>query len=72
MTAWTGDITGLGTKGKYPAADGQRKFREMLKPDLYDKYVFSTAQAQGIIAEVYMPKGVTVAASDTLTLTVVS
>jgi len=69
MTAWTGDIMGMGGEGKYPGTT-ERVFREPLKPDLYNEYVFKTAQAQGIIAKVYIPKSVTVAASDTLTLTV--
>lgn len=70
MTAWTGDIIGMGGEGKYPAAAGERSFREPLKMDLYDKYVLKTAQAQGLVGIVYIPKGVTVAASDTVTLTV--
>lgn len=70
MTAWTGNIIGMGGEGKYPAADGQRKFREPLNLALFDRYVLKTAQAQGIIATVYIPKDVTVTASDTFTLTV--
>lgn len=70
MTAWTGDIIGIGGEGKYPAADGKRKFREALNDATLDKYILKTAQAEGLICEVFIPKGVTVAASDTFTLTV--
>jgi hypothetical protein len=69
MTAWTGDVQGLKGANKYPKAEG-RKFKEPLNIDLYDRYVPDSAQANGIIAHVYIPKSVTVAASDTLTLTV--
>jgi hypothetical protein len=72
MTAWTGTLTGTGTKGKYPPADGASQFKEPIKMDLYDKYVVNAAQTQGIISIVYIPKGVTVAANDTLTLTISS
>ena len=70
MTEWTGNIVGLGGEGKYPAADGQRKFREVQNEQEFDKYVLKTAQAQGIRVAVYVPKGLTIAASDTVTLTV--
>ena len=69
MTAWTADIIGMKGEGKAAKAEG-RSFREPLRPDLYDRYVCKTAQAQGLIAHVFVPKGVTVAASDTFTLTV--
>lgn len=72
MTAWTGTLTGIGTQGKYPAADGAYQFREPVKKDLYDKYVVNAAQTQGIISIVYIPKSVTVVANDTLTLTISS
>jgi len=70
MAAWTGNIVGMGGEGKYPAADGQRKFREPLNPDLYDEYYLKTAQAEGLICKVWILKDVTVTASDTFTLTV--
>lgn len=70
MTAWAANIVGIGGEGKYPAADGQRKFREVQNEQEFDKYVLKTAQAQGLKAVVYIPKGLTVAASDTVTLTV--
>ncbi len=69
MTTWTGNIQGLAGENKYSRAEG-RAFQEPQKLDLYNRYVFQTAQAQGIVAHVYIPKSVTVAASDTLTLTV--
>ena len=69
MTAWTGLLKGIGGEGRDIKAEG-RAFREPLRPDLYDRYVVKSAQAQGIISQIWIPKGVTVAASDTLTLTV--
>ncbi len=69
MAAWTGDIKGLGTGSKYPVPN-EEIFQEPKRPDLYDKYVAKAAQAQGLIAIVYIPKDVAVAASDTFTLTV--
>jgi len=69
MTAWTGNIQGMGGENKYPRAES-RQFQEPLRPDLYDRYVMKAAQAQGLIAHVFIPKSVTVAASDTFTLTV--
>lgn len=71
MTAWTGDIQGIGGENRYPKAEG-RAFQEPLRMDLYDRYVMNSAQTQGLIAHVYIPKGTTVAASDTFTLTVVA
>ena len=70
MTAWTGNVIGLAGEGRADTGAEGRAFRNALRPDLYDRYVMKTAQAQGIIAIVHVPKGVTVAASDTLTLTV--
>ena len=69
MTAWTANIKGMAGEGKYPVPN-EEYFQEPKRPDLYDKYVVKTAQAQGLIAIVYVPKDVTVAASDTFTLTV--
>jgi hypothetical protein len=70
MTAWTTNVIGLGGEGKYPAADGKRKFREPLNMANYDLYVDKTAQANGIITHLYVPKGLTIAASDTQTVTI--
>lgn len=69
MTAWTGTIIGMAGEGRTEKAEG-RSFKEPVRPDLYDRYVMKSAQAQGLIAHVYIPKSVTVAASDTFTLTV--
>jgi hypothetical protein len=69
MTAWTADIIGMAGEGRAAKAEG-RSFREPVRRDLYDRYVVKAAQAQGLIAHVYIPKGTTVAASDTFTLTV--
>ena len=69
MTAWTANIEGMGGEHKGDKAEG-RSFQDPLRPDLYDRYKIQTAQAQGLIAHVWIPKSVTVAASDTFTLTV--
>ena len=69
-TDYAGNIIGFSGEGKYPAADGQRKFREVQNEQQYDKYVMKTAQAAGVIAIVYIPKGLTIIATDTVTLTV--
>ncbi len=69
MAAWTGNIIGMGGEGRASKADS-RSFRDPLRPDLYDKYVLKTAQAEGLKAYVWIPKDVTVTASDTFTLTV--
>jgi hypothetical protein len=69
MTAWTGNIVGMAGEGKYEQPNNEY-FQRPLRPDLYNKYSIQSAQAQGLIAIVYIPKSVTVAASDTFTLTV--
>lgn len=69
MTAWTADIIGMSGEGRAPKAES-RSFREPIRQDLYNRYVCKTAQAEGLICHVFIPKSVTVAASDTFTLTV--
>lgn len=71
MTAWTANIYGMAGEGESIKAEG-RSFREPLRPDLYNRYLCKTAQAQGLVTHVWIPKSVTVAASDTFTLTVVA
>ena len=69
MTAWTANIEGMAGEGKYDQVNNEY-FQRPLRPDLYNKYIIQSAQAQGLIAIVHIPKSVTVAASDTFTLTV--
>jgi hypothetical protein len=69
MTAWTSNIKGIAGEAKYPIPN-EEVFQEPKRPDLYTKLVDKTAQANGIISIIYVPKSVTIAASDTLTLTV--
>lgn len=68
MTAWTGDVKGMAGEGR--TANKGVLFQAPVKEDLYNRYVLKTAQAEGLICHVWIPKDVTVAASDTLTLTV--
>lgn len=70
MTSWTTNVIGLAGEGKYPASDGKRKFREPLNMANYDLYVDKTAQANGIITHLYVPKALTIAASDDHTITI--
>lgn len=84
MAAWTANIVGIGGEGNRKrrtigtaddnadALGTQPSFREILKPDAYDRYVVNAQQAEGLICHVYIPKDVAVAASDTFTLTVVA
>jgi len=69
MTAWTANIEGMAGEAKVKEKNNEF-FQRPLRPDLYDEYRVQTAQAQGLIARIWIPKSVTVAASDTLTLTV--
>ena len=70
MTAWTANIEGMAGEHEGAAKADDRAMQEPIRMDLYDRYRIQTAQAQGLICQVYIPKSVTVVASDTLTLTV--
>jgi len=86
MAAWTANIVGIGGEGNstkpgrtigtgadnVDALLNQPSFREIIKPDLYDRYIINAQQAEGLICHVFIPKDVAVAASDTFTLTVVA
>jgi len=69
MTAWTANIEGMAGEGRGDKAEG-RAFKHPIRMDLYDRYLVQSAQTQGLICYVFIPKSVTVAASDTFTLTV--
>lgn len=70
MTAWTANIEGMAGEHRGVAKADDKAMQEPLNMDLYNRYRIQTAQAQGLICQVYIPKSVTVAASDTFTLTV--
>ncbi len=70
MTAWTANIEGMAGEGRGIAKAEGRADRGVIKADLYNRYIIQAAQTQGLICHVWIPKSVTVAASDTFTLTV--
>jgi len=66
-TTFTATLQGLKGENRYPIAKG-REFREPLKPDLYERYVLKTAEANGIIVHAYAPKDEVIEENDAMIL----